>query len=434
MAALASPIYHACIKQSHVLKRVCQASPSRTVGRRYFSGARRLASKYFPSTQHQISQSERKINIPWEDGKTSSYHHIWLRDHCRSKECFHEITNQRLLETAKIPKDIAPASFKAEEEGLRIVWNHGGHESFYSYDWLHRHSYSPVLERPTEEPQTLWGKEIMEQLPTIQYDEVMGSDEGVGKWLTMIHKFGISFVENTPATPEATEKLLERIAFIRLTHYGGFYDFTPNLEHGDTAYTNIALKAHTDTTYFSDPCGLQMFHILGFDGTGGESLLVDGFKAARTLRSENPKAYGTLSRVRVPTHSAGDVDKCIRPSIGNHAFPIINHDPATGMLYQIRYNNDDRSTMTAWQDDSEVEDFYDALRAWEEVLTRPSEELWFPLKPGTALVFDNWRVLHGRAAFTGSNRRMCGGYINRDDYESRRRLTTLGREKVMFDL
>lgn len=408
--------------------------PSSLIRSRHFSTARTLASKYYPSKQHQISQSERKINIPWEDGKTSSYHHIWLRDHCRSKECFHEITNQRLLETAKIPREIAPSRFSAEEEGLRIIWNNDGHESFYTYDWLHRHSYSPVLERPTEEPQAMWGASIKENMPTIEYDLVMKSDEGVGSWLSLIHKFGFAFVANTPPTPEATESLLERIAFIRLTHYGGIYDFTPDLEHGDTAYTNIALKAHTDTTYFTDPAGLQMLHLLNFDGKGGESLLVDGFKAAKTLRAENPKAYSTLSRVRVPTHSAGNIDKCIRPSVGGHAFPIINHDPATGMLYQIRYNNDDRSTMTTWHDDSEMEDFYDALRAWEEVLIRPSEELWFPLKPGTPVIFDNWRVLHGRASFTGSNRRMCGGYINRDDYESRHRLTTAGRERVMFEL
>lgn len=344
------------------------------------------------------------------------------------------MTNQRLLNTAQIPRDIAPSSFSTEQDGLRIVWNDDGHESFYNYDWLHRHSYSPVLEKPELPVQTLWGKEILEKPPTISYAEVMKDDAGIGQWLSMIQRFGFAFISETPVEAEATKKLLERIAFIRETHYGGFYDFSPDLEHGDTAYTNLALKAHTDTTYFSDPAGLQMFHLLEFNGTGGESLLVDGFKAAKTLRSENPKAYSTLSRVRVPTHSAGDIDKCIRPSVGNHAFPIINHDPATGMLYQVRYNNDDRSTMTSWHDDSEVEDFYDALRAWEEVLTRTSEEVWFPLQPGTALIFDNWRVLHGRSAFEASKRRMCGGYINRDDYMSRLSLTTKGRERVMFDL
>lgn len=33
-------------------------------------------------------------------------------------------------------------------------------------------------------------------------------------------------------------------------------------------------------------------------------------------------------------------------------------------------------------------------------------------------VFDNHRVLHGRSAFVG-NRRLCGAYVNHDDYRSR---------------
>jgi hypothetical protein len=37
--------------------------------------------------------------------------------------------------------------------------------------------------------------------------------------------------------------LLTKIAFIRETHYGGFYDFIPDLALADTAYTNIALAA-----------------------------------------------------------------------------------------------------------------------------------------------------------------------------------------------
>lgn len=73
---------------------------------------------------------------------------------------------------------------------------------------------------------------------------------------------GFVFVSGTPATPEATEKLLERIAFVRVTHYGGFYDFIPDLAKADTAYTNLALPAHTDTTYFTEPAGLQAFHLL----------------------------------------------------------------------------------------------------------------------------------------------------------------------------
>ena len=33
------------------------------------------------------------------------------------------------------------------------------------------------------------------------------------------------------------------------------------------------------------------------------------------------------------------------------------------------------------------------------------------------IVFDNWRLLHGRGAFQGK-RKMAGAYINREDYLS----------------
>lgn len=57
-------------------------------------------------------------------------------------------------------------------------------------------------------------------------------------------KKGFAFVTGVPTdSAEATKKLLEKIAFIRETHYGGFYDFVPDLAHADTAYTTQALAA-----------------------------------------------------------------------------------------------------------------------------------------------------------------------------------------------
>lgn len=46
---------------------------------------------------------------------------------------------------------------------------------------------------------------------------------------------------------------------IRRDAPGGFWDFQPNLEHADTAYTTMALGVHTDTTYFTDPVGCAPF-------------------------------------------------------------------------------------------------------------------------------------------------------------------------------
>ena len=63
-------------------------------------------------------------------------------------------------------------------------------------------------------------------------------------------------------------------------------------------------------------------------------------------------------------------------------------------------------------------------------------------------VFDNWRLLHGRGAFTGI-RRMAGGYsgcsrarcertltppVNRDDWASRALMTREKRDDVLNSL
>jgi len=127
---------------------------------------------------------------------------------------------------------------------------------------------------------------------------------------------------------------------------GGFWDFTSDLAHGDTAYTNLGLPAHTDNSYFTDPCGLQIFHLLLHEqGTGGQTLLVDGFYAASILKELHPESYDLLSRILVPTHSAGDEDSIYRARpLSGH--PILEHDPLDKKsLVQVRYANDHRSAM-----------------------------------------------------------------------------------------
>ena len=47
----------------------------------------------------------------------------------------------------------------------------------------------------------------------------------------------------------------------------------------------------------------------------------------------------------------------------------------------------------------------------------PSYQWRYQLQAGQMLIFDNWRILHGRGAFEGK-RKMAGAYINREDFMS----------------
>jgi trimethyllysine dioxygenase len=200
----------------------------------------------------------------------------------------------------------------------------------------------------------------------------------------------------------------------------------------DTAYTNIALPAHTDNTYFTEPAGLQAFHLLSHQpapgaspdeaASGGKSLLVDGFNAARILREEDRRAFEVLCKVRLPWHASGNEGITIAP---DRRYPVLEIGTNLTQPFRVRWNNDDRGVVP-FSEGFEVGQWYDAARKWNEILKRKDSEFWFQLEPGTVLstytqsewrrgpsngsiVFDNWRVLHGRSAFSGI-RRICGGY------------------------
>ncbi|KAI8612196.1 hypothetical protein BC830DRAFT_1067945, partial [Chytriomyces sp. MP71] len=364
---------------------------------------------------------------------------IWLRDHCRCSQCFHEVTKQRLVDTHEVNvcRFIFSSLFLTKARSLFCLVSNDTHSTVLSIDWLRRHSYNPGLDKIAMGfDRFMWGSELAMNIPVVLYEEVMAGDQGLAKWLALIDQYGIAFVRGVPATCEATEALGRRISFIRETHYGAFWDFTANNAHADTAYTGLALQAHTDTTYFTDPIGLQLFHMTEFSGTGGKSLYVDGFHAAAQLQQFHPHHHALLSQVCIPTHSAGDPRVVMAPS--PRGFPVLNMDPFTGRLHQVRFNNDDRSVLDARtlvrRDGKavDVRDFYAALRAWVTLLRDAKNECWIQLEPGLAVIVDNWRVLHGRSAFTG-HRRICGSYHGYDDYRSRVRdlcYGTLGRSDI----
>ncbi|EOO01435.1 putative trimethyllysine dioxygenase protein [Phaeoacremonium minimum UCRPA7] len=320
----------------------------------------------------------------------------------------------------RIPADVSPVKAEADPEGVKVSWSHENHESHYSWKFITNWLQHDVR-KPEHVDFNYWGAEIKDKPPTVTFEEVMRTDseDGIAKLTSLIRQYGFAFVDGTPYDdPEQTKKLLERIAFIRETHYGGFYDFIPDLAKADTAYTNLALAAHTDTTYFTDPAGLQAFHLLSHTpppnspkdapAEGGESLLVDGFHAARILYEEDRAAYEVLHSVKLPWHASGNQGITIAP---DKRYPVLEVDDSTSdlhTLHRVRWNNDDRGVVPFDAGISPTQ-WYEAARKWSSILKRKDVEYWVQLTPGRPLIFDNWRVLHGRSAFEGL-RRICGGY------------------------
>ncbi|XP_075958731.1 trimethyllysine dioxygenase, mitochondrial [Anarhichas minor] len=344
-------------------------------------------------------------------GTPMRLNYLWLRDHCRSPSSYNSGTNQRNLDTGSIDLNIRPDNTTVQDGHLLLTWP-GGHVSKYSLSWLAENSYE-AKKQSTVQPRVLWNSDIYKNAnaPSAKWDTFMSSDDEVKKFLQNYLLYGIAFVDDVPATVEATEAVAQRVSLIRETTYGRMWSLTSDFSRGDSAYSQLALDRHTDTSYFQEPCGIQVFHCLRHEGTGGRTLLVDGFYAAEKVRQQSPENFELLARVPI-RHEYIETSE----NHQNHMTgigPVLNVYPWNNEMSLIRYNNYDRSVINTIPHDL-VQRWYVAHRELTTELRRPENELWVKLAPGKVIFIDNWRVMHGRESFTGL-RQLCGCYLTRDD-------------------
>jgi trimethyllysine dioxygenase len=62
--------------------------------------------------------------------------------------------------------------------------------------------------------------------------------------------------------------------------------------------------------------------------------------------------------------------------------------------------------------------YYSAIKKFSKVLRDPNNEYWIDLNEDQVLIFDNFRLLHGRSQIKG-NRTLVTAYLSRDDYQSK---------------
>lgn len=360
------------------------------------------------------------VEITLRGGASGVFPWFWLRDHAEDEASLDPQTLQRRVDTFALDASLEGAAIDVVDDGacLRIDWADGGAASNVGAELLARMSDSLHCERGSGEDKQLWSDgEQGRAGPALRFADVVGTAEGLAECLERIHAWGYALVDGTPCNEAAGRQLFERFGYIRETLFGGLWRLSAELsEHEDTAYSTSFLGPHTDGTYSHDAPGLQSFLCLEFDGSGGESVLVDGFAAAAALRRESPEHFEILTRVNVP-------GRYVEPGVSLLAErPAIRLD-ARGEVVQVTFNNYDRAPFVLPA--SQMRAFYAAYRALHERISDRSSWLRIALRPGMALVFDNWRTLHGRLGYAGK-RVFCGCYHNREDFESALRVSRGG--------
>lgn len=341
----------------------------------------------------------------------------WLRDHGEDSGSIDPDTWQRRVDTFAIPDDICAEYLTPDDNGLLIDWTDGS-QSTHSWALLADIAAAQRVAVPTPRsvtiPQTvdrqLWRSAPGDLAAPIPNELFLNNDNALGVWLAVLHRRGYGLIADVPAGHDAVTAIADRIGYVRPTVFGQIWDLNSDVtDHADTAYTTTYLEPHTDGTYMHDAPGLQLFCCQERDGTGGQSILVDGFAAVAELP---PEQADLLAAIPVPGHY-------IEPGVHLATERAPLRVDAAGVLVQVSFNNYDRAPFMLQPDDQAR--FYDAYQALHDLLIDERRWLKIDWEPGQMLVIDNWRVMHGRTGYTGS-RSFLGAYMNHEDFESKLRV------------
>ncbi|PAA73768.1 hypothetical protein BOX15_Mlig001021g5 [Macrostomum lignano] len=365
--------------------------------------------------------------IRYPDGKLRRLSCAWLRFNCRCADCHNAATRQRVISPATAlaaGKSPPRLSQLPDSSGVRLDWS-DGHMTEFAYSQLE--SLLSPDGGGSCRGRSLWTRsaghpfEGTSAIRPVPLSELESAPSGLRTVLRNLWSCGVATVTGVEATEAATEAAVRQVAPVMPSLFGGMWTFTADGSRQDTAYGSDAIGVHNDTTYLHNGAGLQVFHVLEPAPVGGDTCLADGFQAAETLRQENAAHFHLLASAPVfhqyqefeagqPTHHTRCLDT------------VLKLDPESGgSLYQIRFNPYDLDSLAAVPQ-AEVAAYLAAYAHLSEILNRPESQVWLSLRPGTVILIDNWRLLHGRSGFSG-RRVVSGCYVSRDDWTSRARVT-----------
>ncbi|MFJ6622286.1 TauD/TfdA family dioxygenase [Kitasatospora sp. NPDC091335] len=348
----------------------------------------------------------------------------WLRDNCPCAECRDPRNGQKLFQIGDLPQGLAIATSTEADGHLEVLWS-DGHRSRYPLEWL---AETDGGDGRTERDKRLWtAADFAPGIPEARWEAYLTDPAEQAAVLAAVRSDGFAVLRGVPALERQVLRVAESFGYVRVTNYGELFDVRVEPDPNNLAFTSVAIAPHSDNPYRDPVPTLQLLHCLENSATGGDSGLVDGFKAAALLREEAPDDFGTLTRTPVPF-----VFRDHRTELRADR-PLIDVG-ADGRIREVRFNNRSIGTLRG----EGLGAFYTAYRRFAAITLRPELQLTFRLTPGDCLIFDNTRLLHARTAFQqDGHRHLQGCYADVDGLNStlavlRRRAAALDAIAALF--
>ena len=354
----------------------------------------------------RVEISSDNLIVYFKNSNPENFPNIWLRDHAQDEKNWDTRSNQRKTFSAGLDLNLKIKKAEISKNGkfLSIFWPDLDKPVSYSYDFLYKNKEKKKrvkLNYKVWKPNDL-NSDIFFDLKDIK------NKKGYKKFLRLLYDYGFLVLKNCETNIKSVKEIANKIGYVRNSIFGGLWSFESNKDKADSSYTTEELRPHTDGTYSNDAPGLQLLLCCEYSAKGGESILVDGFKIAEKIKHQNKEIFNLLTKISVEGNYVGDgvFLKAERP--------IFKLDRNKEII-QVSFNNYDRAPFRL--NKKLTIKFYEAIKKFDLIANDRNNQWRHILKPGELLIFNNWRILHGRGSFKGI-RKMSGCYINKEDFDS----------------
>ncbi len=377
------------------------------------------------NVMHTIDQTvtlcEKGLTVCLDGAQSSYFNYFWLRDNCPSS--FNASTRERSFDIFHLSD--APRANAAVIDGdmLRIDWAGEDHTSRFPLKMLVAYSTGNMRPDPANLTRKAWFSDHYPDVPRFSQPELMADKAKVAQWIEALLVEGFAIVTDMPDTDAGLTETANLIGQIRPTFFGDYFDVYTHINPTNTAYTAGALELHTDTPAEEHAPGIQFLHCRANTVEGGQSLYADGVAVANDFRKIDPEGFRLLSEIDVPFYCEHDTyDMRSRQT-------VIELDKS-GEVEGVTISQHMLDILDLPQD--QLDSYYPAFCRFGKMLQDDKYMMRFLMKGGECMVFDNHRIVHGRAAYTASSgeRFLRGTYTDRAEMRSTyRALVSQGRFK-----
>ena len=260
--------------------------------------------------------------------------------------------------------------------------------------------------------------------------------------MTDLLVWGAVLFRGVPTNEQGARDIMELIGPVRQRYQPNYFYhiFTDKVMSAIDigTFSRPRIPAHTDAVEYEDAGRIVCLHSLVYSVPKGskevQNFLVDGFQVLEQLQQEDPEVLNDLAskhwghaRRRFqpendPPYAEMKIHKytyerdCLVPR------PVLSIDKGKFTQLSFRYPKHTDSSHCS-EDNVAIERRYHSYSKLQGILDNAANQRRFVLTPGTAVICDNYRMVHGRTELVpGCERKLIGCLMSNESFVGRWRL------------